>query len=234
MKIIWLAGVDGCRKGWLALLGGLSGERFTRERPLFLSRFEEIFSLPEAPKVIAVDIPIGLLDEPLPGGRECDRLARRLLGWPRSSSIFTPPTRPALRAKDYHEAKSLSGGLSKQAFYILPKIREVDEAWGKIPQKTIFETHPELIFMTLAGKSLKTSKKTPLGQQERRYLLLKTGLFSSLKDNLSSLPRGVGLDDLLDAHACLLAALRIYQRKAYCLPSQPPHDHRGRPMAIWI
>ncbi len=234
MAAIWMAGVDGCQGGWLALMGKFVGEKFVQEKPVLLSRFEKIFRLPESPKIIAVDIPIGLLDEPLSGGRECDRLARRLLGWPRASSIFTPPTRPALKAKDYHEAKLLSGGLSKQAFYILPKIHEADEALGKIPEGVIFETHPELVFMRLAGKPLKTSKRMPLGQQERENLLTETGLFSSLRDNLSSFPRRLRLDDLLDAYACLLTALRIHQGEAQCLPTQPPRDSRGRPMAIWF
>ncbi len=234
MAVIWMAGVDGCRGGWLALRGKFVRKKFVQEKPLLLSRFEEIFGLPKAPKIIAVDIPIGLLDEPRPGGRECDRLARCLLGWPRASSIFTPPLRPALKTNDYQEAKSLSGGLSKQAFYILPKIREVDETLEKISEGVVFETHPELVFMRLAGEALKTSKKSPLGRQERKNLLLRTGLFSSLEDNLSSLPKGVGLDDLLDAYACLLTALKIYQGKARCLPTQPPRDSRGRPMAIWF
>jgi predicted RNase H-like nuclease len=39
--------------------------------------------------IIAVDVPIGLLDAYEVGGRACDRAARKLLGVPRASSVFT-------------------------------------------------------------------------------------------------------------------------------------------------
>ena len=41
---------------------------------------KEILDLPEKPAIITIDVPIGLPEVTLPGGRSCDRLARRLLG----------------------------------------------------------------------------------------------------------------------------------------------------------
>ncbi len=52
-------------------------------------------------EVIAIDIPIGL---PETGPRECDVLARRLLGRARASSVFPAPIRAVLGAKDYQQA----------------------------------------------------------------------------------------------------------------------------------
>ena len=52
----WFAGVDGCHAGWLlALARPGDGEVCLRVVP----RFAEVIAAPEAPAVIAVDIPIG-------------------------------------------------------------------------------------------------------------------------------------------------------------------------------
>ncbi|MGH8614797.1 MAG: DUF429 domain-containing protein, partial [Gammaproteobacteria bacterium] len=95
----WLAGVDGCRGGWFVVLfhrtrasPGLADLRFVLCRS-----FSELVNLRENPSPIALDIPIGLLDQAQPGGRSCDRAARALLGRGRASSVFTPPTRAALQ-----------------------------------------------------------------------------------------------------------------------------------------
>ena len=53
----WFAGVDGCRAGWLLALAR-SGDGDVRLR--VVPRFAEVIAAPEAPAVIAVDIPIGL------------------------------------------------------------------------------------------------------------------------------------------------------------------------------
>ena len=57
---------------------------------------------------------------------------RRLLGKPRSSSVFPAPVRATLKATNYEEACRLSmnahgKSMSKQAYEIIAKIREVDE-----------------------------------------------------------------------------------------------------------
>ena len=53
----WLAGVDGCRSGWVAAFvrGDLSEVRVR-----LLPRFADVSAAPEAPAIIAIDIPIGL------------------------------------------------------------------------------------------------------------------------------------------------------------------------------
>lgn len=57
-------------------------------------------------QIIAVDVPIGLPDVTRPGGRTCDRLARRLLG-PRSASVFSPIGRICLQMDDRKDAGQL-------------------------------------------------------------------------------------------------------------------------------
>lgn len=165
-QIAWLAGVDGCRDGWFAVLQdrGQASPRVVKVRFALCRSLSEVMSLPENPAPIAVDIPIGLLEQAEPGGRSCDRAARVLLGRGRASSVFTPPTRAALQGQSYREAMRLNGaGMSKQTFNLIAKIREVDAHIEPALQQRIFEAHPELAFLTLAGRPLRHNKKTPAG-----------------------------------------------------------------------
>jgi predicted RNase H-like nuclease len=81
-----IAGVDGCRAGWIVVLAQSDAQDAQQHQIRLCRSFAEVLCLEPAPAVIAVDMPIGLLGEPQPGGRECDRLARRLLGRPVVSS----------------------------------------------------------------------------------------------------------------------------------------------------
>jgi predicted RNase H-like nuclease len=58
----WVAGVDGCRAGWVVAFARPQGGEV---RVRIVPRFTEVIAAPEAPVVIAVDIPIGL-PEPSP------------------------------------------------------------------------------------------------------------------------------------------------------------------------
>src|ERR1019366_1360729 len=97
----WVAGIDGCEKQWIVVLREFSSRRTVRR---VIHSIREVLTFPESPIVIAVDCPIGLPDQAAPCGRECDRMARSLLGFPRASSVFPVPCRAALRCGDYKEA----------------------------------------------------------------------------------------------------------------------------------
>jgi predicted RNase H-like nuclease len=112
-----LAGVDGCRAGWLVVLAHPLARDAQAHQVRLCASFAEVLHLEPAPTIIAVDIPIGLLAEPQPGGRDCDRLARQWLGR-RASSVFTPPIRPLLDATHYEHVRPY--GVSVRP-YILPK-----------------------------------------------------------------------------------------------------------------
>jgi hypothetical protein len=118
---MFVAGVDGCRAGWVAFEVEVHS----------ITTSVEVVNLPtwlrERPPDLAcvgIDIPIGLLE----GRRACDKAARKLLGQPRGSSVFPAPCRPALGAQTYAEASSINRqkttrGLSQQAWGIAPKIK---------------------------------------------------------------------------------------------------------------
>lgn len=233
----WVAGVDGCRAGWVVVLA----ERQTRETEKphvrLCARFAEVLALSPKPTVIAIDIPIGLLEKPQPGGRECDRQARRLLGR-RASSVFTPPTRALLEATQYEQVRSR--GMSIQAFGILPKIREVARLMTPELRKRVYEAHPEIAFRSLAGAPMQHNKKTHKGCEERLRALEQApgGLFHEIRQAIVTALQiyrrtQVASDDLLDAFVLAWTALRIANEQANRLPASPSADQRGLRMEIW-
>ena len=232
----WVAGVDGCRAGWVVVLARQRKNQQDQHIKL-CTHFAEVLSLSPRPAVIAVDIPIGLLATPQPGGRECDRQARRLLGR-RASSVFTPPTRALLEASRYEQVRS--HGISLQAFNILPKIREVDRLMTPELQTHIHEAHPELAFRSLAGAPMQHNKKTAAGREERLRALAQalvgflSGTKKACEGALISFKRSqIAPDDLLDAYILARLALRIVDRQARRVPLNPPLDQKGLRMEIW-
>jgi len=96
-----VVGIDGCRAGWFSIV--LSSGKMWNIK-VFSNIGEAWESLCHA-KAILIDIPIGLHNKGT-GGRECDIQARQILGSPRSSSVFTPPVRPALDCKTREKASA--------------------------------------------------------------------------------------------------------------------------------
>jgi predicted RNase H-like nuclease len=193
-----VVGVDGCPAGWVCFHVDLQSRSTS---VVVLSKISELISASPRPQFVGIDIPIGL---PVKGSRSCDMAARRLLGKPRSSSVFPAPVRAALNAKDYEEACQMSisahgKSISKQAFEIIGKIREVDDLMTPELQTWVFEVHPEVSFHTLNGRRpLRCSKHETEGKDERLRLLLPH--YPAIQKHLGELKRAhVGEDDLLDA-----------------------------------
>ena len=97
-----VAGVDGCKAGWLGIWKDTGSGKFGHK--VFNNAHDLIHQNPR-PSVIAIDIPIGLTDT---GKRDCDCQARKLLGQPRGTSVFPAPIRPALAAKSREEANRIT------------------------------------------------------------------------------------------------------------------------------
>jgi predicted RNase H-like nuclease len=239
---IWLAGVDGCRSGWLvALVRPDGGEARIRVVP----RFSDVVASPENPAVIAVDMPVGLPERTGYGGRAAENAIRPLLG-ARQSSVFSVPARAAMQAQDYGEACNIAlmtsdppRKISRQLFMIAPKIREVDKCLraDAAVAARVHEVHPELAFWRLnCERSLDEPKKVKSRPYEpglalRRGLLIAAGMPQDAVE--ASPPSGAAADDLIDALACAAIARRIHAGIAVPFPDPPPVDRYGLPMAIW-
>jgi predicted RNase H-like nuclease len=231
-----LIGLDGCRGGWLvaaadAALASLSFALVDDLVPL-------VARARAGRAIVAIDMPIGLGDG---GPRACDLAARRLLGRPRASSVFPAPCRAALAATTYRRACALSRralgvALSREAFNILPKIRQVDAQMTPALQARVREVHPEVVFALLAGRGrgLDHPKRTREGERLRLSLLRRVAPRFEPEDVRRELGRArVARDDVIDAMACLVAASRIRRGRALVLPEGlVERDARGLRMEI--
>jgi predicted RNase H-like nuclease len=126
-------------------------------------------------------------------------------------------------------------GISRQAFNILSKIREVDDLLNARPELRLVmrEIHPELCFYELAGgKPMTNGKTSRLGKEERRAALGRA--FPDL-DVIEKAGRTQGLhvEDILDAAAACWSAERLAVGLGRSLPEDVPYDTTGLPMAIW-
>jgi len=230
------AGLDGCRSGWVCI--GWDGSEWTAQ--VFASLGDSLaFIAPRAR--VCIDIPVGLSET---GLRACDVEARRLLG-PRRSSVFPAPPYLSLKERSYAELNAESKrrygrGISKQAFYLLPKIREAARHLqdNRTRCQEWREAHPELCFAALqGGEPMTESKKSKLGYSQRLALLRKRmGRHSvaKLMEQVDAHPLrpGVSRDDVLDAMVCGYVA-RLDRKVLRELPEgRVERSVAGEPMTI--
>ncbi len=248
-----VAGVDGCKGGWIAVFRLPGGPAEAR----VFARFAGIVDFLPDETAIAVDMPIGLPERIGHGGRGPEGLVRRLLG-ARQSSVFSIPSRAAVYAVEeeftsierWYEAHRLASAVARstseppravsiQAFGIFAKIRELDGLLRARPdlRARIVESHPEAAFWRLAGgRPMALPKKVkgqvnPAGMEERKALLAACGHRRDFLDR--SPPRGAAADDFLDAAAMMLVAERFVRGEATSFPDPPGLDAHGLPVAIW-
>lgn len=233
---MFYVGADGCKKGWVAVR--VSG-RSDWEINLFQS-IKELWAEYKDARLILLDMPIGLPDR-VHKMRSCDIEARKLLS-ERRASIFLTPCRRAVSSDNYKKAskinkKETGRGLSKQAWGIIHRIKEVDQLLrsDKTARARIKEIHPEVCFWALNGrKPMKYYKKDEKGIQERKRVLTSVYSYSEAIFNCAEqryLRQEVASDDILDA---LVAAVTAYKgrRGLKSIPEEPEFDAHGLPMEI--
>ena len=226
-------GVDGCRTGWVC--AGWDGRHWVL---VLIPSLEDL--LPLAPSAIVyIDMPIGLSEN---GVRACDQAARRQLG--RARAVYSLRRRvwrwKAAYADINSESKLRYGrGVSKQAFYLLPKIRELELILSRtdVSASNWYETHPELCFSALNnGVPMRHNKKSEAGRSERLAILERVlrepGVMSMYGSFAAEVPRArCQLDDIVDSLVCVVASLDATERRF--LPDGPTEcDVRGVSMRI--
>ncbi|KOO14197.1 hypothetical protein AKJ18_14685 [Vibrio xuii] len=200
-------GIDGCKAGWVVWL--LNGGSPSFQIVTSLSDIADVLTQSRA----LIDIPIGFSDSAQPD-RLCDKAARKFLAPKRGSSVFPVPCKEAAYAETYQQAcqinmEQLGKKLSKQTWYILPKVREVDALLRQEPSVTLRESHPEVVFKALNKQPLSHSKKTIEGRAERLAILNRycPEWISVLTDSIEQTKRSMAQpDDLIDAFALMFIA----------------------------
>ena len=162
-----IAGVDGCRAGWVAVIGRLGTAAspatprpshvptLERLEARVFPRFDFLLDALAEDAVLAVDMPIGLPERIEGPGRAAEKAARPLLG-ERQSSVFSIPARAAVEAgagpfrseihrrEAYREACAIAARLSHpprrisiQGFSLFPKIVEIDRLLLADPRRAL-------------------------------------------------------------------------------------------------
>lgn len=226
-----LAGVVPIEAGWVVATAKIQGIQLYPNEPELLTNLQDVLDYRPSFRVIALGCPVGLLDDPVQGGRACDREARQLLGWPRSGAILVPPVRKALDAPDYETAAKLSGGLGAVTWRLRHRIAEVDREMAPFRQRQIFEVHPELsLYQLNDDKPMRYAKRTVNGMNERTALLKgKIGGMERIID--ADIPRAQRWQ-LIDAAACLWTTRRIASRAMTRIPEDPEWDETGLRMEL--
>ena len=232
-------GVDGCKAGWFAVAITEDGEW---SHALYETAEALLDRYADADRIL-IDIPIGLVNW-RPEERKCDLEARRLLGKPRSASVFPVPSRTALSAPTYEEAvrvnrEETGRGLSLQAWGILPKIREVDQLMQQslLVRDTFIEVHPELLFWALNGQQAMVHYKgRGKGRSERLGVLRRW--FPTADEIYTNaaylyLRKHVALDDIVDAMVAAVAGI-VGTGQLIDVPEPPETDSTGLPMRMAI
>jgi predicted RNase H-like nuclease len=199
-------GVDAARGGWIAVAlenGSFADAVLERRFPVVLERF------PEA-AAVGVDVPIGL---PEIGARRRADVAARVVVGPRRASVFFTPSRAAVQAPTYSEARALAPGTSAQGWALRTAILDVDRAL----EPGVYEVHPEVSFAVLAGVPLAFAKRSWNGQNERIRLLAGAGI--EVPDRLDA--GLVAADDVLDAAIAAWSATRIARGAHVTFPADP-------------
>ena len=237
-----LAGVDGCRNGWIIAFG----RSWPSHEPLsieFCPEFKAVLEITQTCDVVAVDMPIGVPDES--EIRECDLCAQKALGRQRNSVFLTPP-RSCLEAKTPSEFQTMhqtarGKGAGLPVWGIVPKIIEVnrilEERLSIDPrlQERIIEFHPELTWQRISGSFKLSSKREAEGILQRFGLLeeLSAGSLPAFPQKISGKP---AIDDVLDAVVGIAAAQSFMDRRDRLQrhpTTEPKMNQRGLRMEIW-
>ncbi|MFK7884621.1 MAG: DUF429 domain-containing protein [Phycisphaerales bacterium] len=227
-------GVDGCKGGWLVCALSEDG----RVGFLVLPDLASVFRAKPGVSLILADVPIGL---PGSGVRACDMRAKGLLGR-YNSRVFLMPARAVFEATDYPAAntvsRSVSGkGLSKQAWHIMPKIKEVDGVLqGDAAMRSVVrECHPEICFWGLCGAVIAENKKTDEGAAARLGVLggFVDDVEGVVAGALARWPRKVlARDDVIDALVCAVTAAGVWDGSLRTIPEKPERDGFGLAMEM--
>lgn len=229
------AGIDGCKLGWILISFTEKEEKYQ-----ILETKEALKEAMTSYDRIFIDMPIGLED--VDYTRECDALLRKKLGSEYSSSVFSPPIRPALYAPSYVEANMISfeyneKKLSLQAWNITPKIRMVDELLRENSEfkEKVFESHPEYLYQKLNGGMIYQKKNLKKGIRHRLELIeehepIADDFFRDIKEEWRR--SEVGEDDIVDAMVLALYAKRSETDGIRSIPEEIEFDSEGLPKAV--
>ncbi len=222
-----IAGVTPCPGGWLVLPARLSGVTVVGEDALVLQKLVEVLDHRPRFQFAGVNAPMGLRSEPGGPFRECDELARELVGWPRMVGIARIPSRVALAARSREEAARIEPWITRDDFRRFRWYREAERDFQPFHQRSFYSGNPDLSFVVMNGdKPLRTSPFHEDGKSERLNLI--RARLPGIDEIVSRVPpQGAGFHHMLQAAAMLWTGRRAAGRAINRLPLDPDWDDGG-------
>jgi predicted RNase H-like nuclease len=227
-------GVDGCKGGWIVA----SIDHGTLKVEKMSSISEIVMEYTEFDNFL-IDMVIGL-----PSNTEQirpDSYARQIIK-ERSSTIFPVPCRQAIYAESVAEAyeenvRVLGKKFTPLTVGIMPKIRELDSFLQEHDQykNVILESHPEVCFTRLNGKTVLSKKSEYEGVVERVNILKKFLPNLDVNDLMQMAKQyQCNVDDIADA-ICLSVTANLAKQGLYeIIPERPRVDDTGLKMQMVI
>jgi predicted RNase H-like nuclease len=199
----------------------LQGTIFSPEDPTRLDAFIDVLDMRPGYSTIALNAPVGGLDQATIGGRTCDREARALLGR-RGSAVKSAPI--AVDSPD--GTNLLPDHIDAISRALLPRYQEVAREMAPFRQRTVYEVNADLSFYQMNDDiPMRWSKYSEKGKEERRSLV-ESKLPGALRIINAEVP-GATVSHLLDAAAILWTARRIFAKAAIRIPRDPEWDEQG-------
>jgi predicted RNase H-like nuclease len=204
----------------------LQGTIFAPEDPVRIESFVDVVDMRPGYSIIALNAPVGGLDQATVGGRTCDREARALLGR-RGSAVKSAP----INVDSPEGTNLLPDNIDAISRTLLPRYQEVAREMAPFRQRTIYEVNADLSFYQLNGDvPMRWSKHSEKGIEERRSLL-EQKLPGALRI-IEAEVRGATPSHLLDSAAILWTARRIFAKAAIRIPTEPEWDEQGLRMEL--
>jgi predicted RNase H-like nuclease len=230
--ITQIAGVTPCPAGWLVLPARLNGITIVADDPVVIPTLAGVLDYKPAFDSAAVEVPIGLFDEPSAPYRDCDAAARDLIGWPRAAALFSVPSRAALRAPTFEAARLLEPWISEGDWRRFRWIRQAEAEIQPFHQRRWFSANSDLSYVSLNGdEPLASSPHLDEGVAERRALLQQR--MPGVDDVLDRIPpAGATRVHLVRAAGLLWTARRAQGRVATRLPVDSDWDSAGLRMEL--
>ena len=227
-------GVDGCKGGWIAAIlkqGKLVIEKYSSIKEIIedYSDFDEFL----------IDMVIGF-----PSKKEHlrpDTYARKIIN-ERTSTIFPAPCRQAVYAKTVSEAYDQNERVLGKKFTpltvgIIPKMRELDSYFQVNTEykNVIKESHPEVCFARLNGRTV-LSKKSELDGMEERINILSNYIPDLKLNKIAVLAKSLkcSIDDIIDAICLAVTANIVNQGDFEIIPEDPMSDETGLLMQMVV
>jgi predicted RNase H-like nuclease len=228
-----IASVVPCPAGWLVFPARLTAVTVVADDPIVLDTFPEVIDYRPEFAAIALFAPTGHLDDTSTGQiRTCDREARASVGWLAAGAIPVAPSRAALNAVSFEQAKALQPSLTRLEHRHFARWREVTAEIQGFHQRRIFSCHPEMSFFMLNNdEPLTTFRHTAEGMRERLALANQRvgGVAEKIKHTELA---GVGHRHLVDAAGMIWTARRIAGKVITRLPETGEWDTEGVRMEL--